>query len=320
MRFHNITRIEMVKALVPYEQLNLVIVNTGTNTSPSYDTTTKNNILAYPGIILNIDELDYSNVYGTDDTLDRSFATLHYDALWSSDSTTLNPSYLSMIPKFLKCQRVYTPTPLATLTKLTIQLQLPNGSLVNNSLDTLNISNIFTSLVPPSGYTSSSVYIGTGLKDTNNNSIYFVILTSSYFSRYLFQKGDRIAVQGIDPNLISDNLTAKDDWTAYMQQRSGLLVISTGYTNSSVLTDGPNSVGYCNFIIVESRFNDPTTGSTTIMPFGGTNAASQSLESAINKVNFSTARLINLSKQIQLTFRVITRDMDSSTRIRPNNA
>ena len=105
-----------------------------------------------------------------------------------------------------------------------------------------------------------------------------------------------------------------------MQQSVGLLIVGTGYTNGTVYTDGPNSVGYCNFIVVESRFNDPTSGSTSIMPFGGTNALSQNLESAINNVNFSSARLINLSKQIQLTFRVITRDMDSATRIRPNNA
>jgi len=320
MRFHNITRIEMIKALVPYEQLDLVITNTGNSTTPTYDTTTKNNTLAYPGILLNIDELD-SNVYGTDDALDRAFASLQYDAQWSADSTALNPSYLAMIPKFLKCQRVYYPTPLATLTKLTIQLQLPNGNPVNTSLDTLNVSNIFSSLVPPTGYTSSSVYIGTGVKDTNNNSIYFILQTSTYFSRYLFTKGDRIAIQGINLSLINDNVGTKDDWAAYLQNSTGLLVVGTGYTTSgNVYTDGPNSVGYCNFIVIESRFNDPTTGSTTIMPFGGSNASSQSLESAINNVNFAGTRLINLSKQVQLTFRVITRDMDSATRIRPNNA
>ena len=320
MRFHNITRIEMIKALVPYEQLDLVITNTGNSTTPTYDTTTKNNTLAYPGILLNIDELD-SNVYGTDDALDRAFASLQYDAQWSADSTALNPSYLAMIPKFLKCQRVYYPTPLATLTKLTIQLQLPNGNPVNTSLDTLNVSNIFSSLVPPTGYTSSSVYIGTGVKDTNNNSIYFILQTSTYFSRYLFTKGDRIAIQGINLSLINDNVGTKDDWAAYLQNSTGLLVVGTGYTTSgNVYTDGPNSVGYCNFIVIESRFNDPTTGSTTIMPFGGSNASSQSLESAINSVIFTGTRIINLSKQVQLTFRVITRDMDSATRIRPNNA
>lgn len=320
MRFHNITRIEMIKALVPYEQLDLVITNTGTNSSPIYDTTTKNNALAYPGIIIHIDELD-SNVFGTDDALDRAFASLQYDAQWSADTTSLNPSYLAMIPKFLKCQRVYYPTPLATLTKMTLQLQLPNGNPINTSLDTLNISTIFSSLVPPSGYTSASVYIGTGVKDSNNNSIYFILQSSTYFSRYLFAKGDRIAIKGINLSLINDSNGTKDDWAAYLQANTGLLVVGTGYTTSgNVYTDGANSVGYCNFIVVESRFNDPTSGSTSIMPFGGTNTSSQSLEAAINSVTFTGTRLLNLSKQVQITFRVITRDMDSATRIRPNNA
>ena len=319
MRFHNITRIEMVKAIVPYEQIDTLMINTSNSTTPAYDTGTKYNILALPGIVLHVDELD-SNVFGTDDILDRGFATLQYDAQWSSDTALLNPSYLAMIPKFLKCQRVYYPTPLATLTKMTIQLQRPNGDLVNSSLDSINVSNIFSSLVPPTGYTSTSAYIGTGVKDSNNNSMYFIIQTATYFSRYLFSKNDRIVIQGIDPSLIVGNNTARDDWVSFLQQKSGLLVVGNGYTNGSVYTDGPNNVGYCNFIVVESRFNDPTTGSTSINPSGGTNTASQSLENAINNINFSATRILNLSKQIQLTFRVITRDMDSATRIRPNNA
>jgi hypothetical protein len=33
----------------------------------------------------------------------------------------------------------------------------------------------------------------------------------------------------------------------------------------------------------------------------------------------ASGRLLNLSHQIQLIFRVITRDMDSATRLRPDN-
>ena len=321
MKFHNITRIEMIKALVPYEQLDIIITNSGAHDATVVPvTTTRNNTLAYPSIILNVEELD-SNVFGTDDTLDRAFATLQYDAQWSADTTLLNPSYLAMIPKFLKCQRIYYPTPLATLTKMTLQLQRPDGNLVNTSLDTININNIFSSLVMPTGYTSASKYIASNLKDTNNNSLYYIFQTSTYFSNYMFSTGDRILMQGINSALISDNVGTKEDWIAYLQQKTGLLIVGTGYTtSSSIYTDGPNSVGYCNFIVVESRYNDPTTGSTSIMPFGASNTSSQSLEAAINNVNFAGTRILNLSKQVQLTFRVITRDMDSATRIRANNA
>lgn len=317
-RFHNITRIEMVKALIPNESVNTLITNTGTGASPTYGTTTNLNMLTEPGVIIHVDELE-SNVFGTDDQLDRAFATLQYDAQWISDTVTNNPGYLAMIPKFLKCQKTYYPTPLATLTKMTIQLQRPNGNLVSDTLDTLDISGIFAS-TSFGGYTSSSVYMNAAVKDTNNNATFYTIVTKTYFSRFAFTKNDRIDIQGINTALISGNDAAKSDFKAYIENNNGLLIVATGYTNGTVFTDGTNSVGYCNFIVVQAQYRDPTTGSVLIQPFGGTNALNQSLATGIANVNLVGARLINLSKQVQLTFRVITRDMDSATRIRTNNA
>ena len=317
-RFHNITRIEMVKALMPNESVNTLITNTGTGTSPTYGTTTNLNILTEPGIIIHVDELE-SNVFGTDDQLDRAFAILQYDAQWISDVTTNNPGYLGMIPKFLKCQKTYYPTPLATLTKMTIQLQRPNGNLVSESLDTLDISGIFAS-TSFSGYTSSSVYMNAAVRDAANNATFYTIVTKTYFSRFAFTKNDRIDIQGINTTLITGNDSAKSDFKAYMEGSNGLLIVATGYTAGTVFTDGTNNVGYCNSIVVQAPYRDPTTGSVLVQPFGGTSALNQALATAIANVNFAGARLINLSKQVQLTFRVITRDMDSATRIRPNNA
>jgi hypothetical protein len=318
MRFHNITRIEMVKALIPNESVNTLITNTGTGGAPTYGTTTNLNVLTEPGIIIHVDELE-SNVYGTDDQLDRAFATLQYDAQWISDSTTNNPGFLAMIPKFLKCQKVYYPTPLATLTKMTIQLQRPNGNLVSDTLDTLDISGIFASTVFTS-YTSASVYVNSAVKDTNNNATYYIIRTKTYFNRFAFTKNDRIRIQGINTDLIAGNAAAKADFKGYLEQSVGLLIVAIGYTAGTVYTDGTNNVGYCNTIVIQAPYVDPTTGSVLISPFGGTNVANQALATAITNVNFGGARLINLSKQTQLTFRVITRDMDSATRIRSNNA
>lgn len=318
MRFHNIVRIEMVKALVPNESVNTLITNTGTGAAPTYGTSTNLNVLTEPGIIIHVDELE-SNVFGTDDQLDRAFATLQYDAQWVSDATTSNPGYLAMIPKFLKCQKTYYPTPLATLTKMTIQLQRPNGNLVNDALDTLDISGIFASTTF-GGYTSTSVYMNTAIKDTNNNATFYTIVTKTYFSRFAFAKNDRIDIQNINTSLISGNDSAKSDFKSYMEANTGLLIVATGYTAGTVFTDGANNVGYCNTIVVQAQYRDPTTGSVLINPFGGTNTTNQNLATAIANVNFAGARLINLSKQTQLTFRVITRDMDSATRIRPNNA
>ena len=317
MRFHNIVRIEMVKAIVPNESIDTVITNTN-GESPVYSTSTNLNMLTLPTILLHIDELD-TNMFGTDDHLDRAFATLQYDAQWLSDSCTNNPGYLAMIPKFLKCQKVYYPTPLATLTKLSIQLQRPNGNVVNESSDTLDISGIFASSIF-TGYTSSSVYVNAALLDSASNATYYILVTKQYFNRFGFSKNDRIQLQGINTSLISGNDNAKTDFANYLQVSDGLLIVGTGYTAGTVFTDGPNNVGYCNFIVVQAPYNDPTTGSVLVKPFGGSDTTNLALENAIVDVNFAGARLINMTKQTQLTMRIITRDMDSATRIRPNNA
>jgi hypothetical protein len=96
-------------------------------------------------------------------------------------------------------------------------------------------------------------------------------------------------------------------------------VIATAYTNDAApatLVDGLNSVGYANFIIIQARYQDPSTGSTELNPFGlnfgnTLNAFGIGLQSPI--------RLINLNKQLNLVFRIITREMDSLPQIRPDN-
>ena len=327
-RFHNIVRIEMVKAILPLESTNILIQNSAAAGSTFVaQTSVVNSVMTHPTIVLHVDELE-SNVYGTDDTLDRSFATLQYDAQWFAGAlTTTSPGYLAMIPKFLKCQRVYTPTPLATLSKLTLQLQTPFGNIINESLDTLDIKFILG--CSRNSYTgNTSKYINNTdpqLRDgSSGNSLFFVIVTNTFFSQYLFSANDLIQVKGTDMSLISGNVTARADFKTYLENTNGLRIVATGFTASTSSTDGANATGYCNYIIVQTRYNDPTTGLTSVQPFGGSTTASVALETALansgSPVTFTGARLINLSKQTQLTFRVITRDMDSTTRIRANNA
>lgn len=328
MRFHNIVRIEMVKAIVPAESIDVVLANNSSNgaisTKPFAET-----ILSFPSVMMHVDELE-SNVFGTDDQLDRAFATLQYDAQWlGSTSSALNfpttttasapnSGYYAMIPKFLKCQKTYYPTPLATLTKMTIQLQRPNGSLINESLDTLDISGIFASNTLPAGFGAGTSKYAAVTDGTL--SAYYIIRTKTFFNSYSFVPGDVIQVKGINPDFIINNNTARDDWINYIQKSTGLTIVQTGFLASGVtVTDTPNNVNYCNFIVVQNRFNDPTSGSTTVQPFGGTATINNNLETALRNLSLTGARLINVTKQTQLTFRIITRDMDSATRIRPNN-
>jgi thiol-disulfide isomerase/thioredoxin len=63
---------------------------------------------------------------------------------------------------------------------------------------------------------------------------------------------------------------------------------------------------------------DPTTGSTSLNYFGGSYSNTSTMFKTIGGVGTS-GKLLNLNHQTQYVFRVITRDLDSSSRIRPDN-
>jgi hypothetical protein len=85
---------------------------------------------------------------------------------------------------------------------------------------------------------------------------------------------------------------------------------------SGVYADGYNDVGWANVLVIDARYRDPSTGSTALAPFGNT----INTDLAGNSDNLLTPRrLINVSRQIQLVFRVITRQLDPVGQIRADN-
>jgi hypothetical protein len=96
------------------------------------------------------------------------------------------------------------------------------------------------------------------------------------------------------------------------------MVVAVANSTGGTITDGVNVAGYANLIIVRNRFNDPTSGSISLKPFGGA-ANNSTLATSLSTNVFTTGKLINLSHQTQLIFRVITRDYDSTSLLRPDN-
>lgn len=332
-KFKNIVRIELVKAIMPGENLD-VIVNASDSGAPTYTTTFQDNILNLPYVSIRIAELENNN-YGTDNSLDRSFGVLQYDAQWLSDvaaQQSCSRGYLAMIPKFLKCQKEYYPTPLSTLQKMTIEFRRPNGELLSNSSDTFDIGGIIATEVVPSGVTTfpfnvpctTSIYSLLGASSAIATApANFFINTTSYFSRFELCAGDRIQISGytysdasLNDPVYGQSLRAFCNW---INRVEGHIVIQTAYTAPTaptVLVDGVNSVGYANFIIIQGLYQNPTTGTTYLQSFatdiGNTlNTYGATLQSPV--------RFINLNKQLNLVFRIITREMDSLPQIRPDN-
>ncbi len=323
IKFKNITRIELVKMIVPAEGVDTLVKNTGSSGSPAYNSATRLNILSFPYSIVRISELDGNN-HGTDNFLDNSFGVIQYDANWVSDNDNMTDSkgYLALIPKFQKCQRVYAPTPLSTLNKLTIRLERPTGTLVSDVDDTLNISGIYSPGSLPAGITTTSAY---NVNDASSQNQYIFVKTSKFFSRFAFSATDRIQIKGLGVTGIDISGTTASviqDGFDYLQGDAGHLIIGIAHQNSSnAIVDGPNNVGYANVLILRNRFVDPTTGSVLVNPFGGSSSNLTKWNSALRSASttITGARLINHTHQTTLVLRIITREMDSTSRVRPDN-
>lgn len=156
VKFKNIVRVEFVKAIMPTESFDVLMTAASSGTVGQPTPGLNTSIFSFPYLQVRIPELNV-NGYGTNDGINNAFAAISYDAYWTSDSNAANRGYARMIPKFLKCQKVYYPTPLATLQKLSFQIQRPDGSLVSSTSDTLTVSMI---LMPPTT-AGTSIYEGT---------------------------------------------------------------------------------------------------------------------------------------------------------------
>ena len=312
-RFRNIVRIEFVKAVLPTESIDTVVRNTGTAGAPVYDTSRIYNVFSFPYVAVRIAELNTNGFSTNPDQDNNTFAMIHYDATWMADSNSNNTNrsgYTGMIPKFLKCQRVYEPTPLGSLQKLSIRLERPSMDLLSSSNDALDISNVFLSANVPAGITNNSIYNISG-----NN--YIFVQTSTYFLQSSFGEDDRIYIQNVLATGASSAVI--NDFTAFINQPSGHLVVGIASLSSGgTITDGPNAQGYANYIILRSRFIDPTTGSVARDPFGGA-GNDTALGDALKVLTQYTARCINSNRQVHMVFRIITREMDSASNIRPDN-
>lgn len=310
-RFRNIVRIEFVKAILPTESLDMVVRNTGTAGAPTYDTSRVYNIFSFPFAAVRIAELN-TNGFSTNPTHDNTFAMIHYDATWTADTTNTNKSgYTGVIPKFLKCQRVYEPTPLGSLQKLSIRLERPDGNVLSDNGDAANIAQVFLSSAPPTGVTNNSVY---GIA----NDEYIFLRTNDWFMRSAFGEGDRIYVQGVSATGASS--AAQNDFEAFINRPEGHIVVGIGSTDTTLtpIADGPNAAGYANYIVIRSRYADPASGSIGRSYFGGA-ANDTALAAALDDLSQTISRCINANRQTHIVLRIITREMDSGSNIRPDN-
>ena len=286
---------------------------------------------------MRIPELETNN-YGTNQGLNTAFGVLQYDGNWISDTSgTTQRGYLAMIPKFMKCQKVYNPTPLATIQKLSFNFQRPDGTPLSTAADTLDISQI----IPTFAMTDGNFTAGGALTNTfyendaavdTNSSAYYWLQTGKYFNHWNVTKGDKIVIKNLQWGTATTGnaITQLAEFLNYIQQDGGLLVVDTGvitgtdpsnYIFSSGGTNSYNAQGYANAILVRGKFADPTTGAFTTVALGGIpdSYTSGNISYYLTNTVLTSGRLINLNHQVQIAMRVITRELDSTGILRPDN-
>lgn len=336
-RFRNIVRIEFIKAIIPGEGLDPLITKPGSN---AYSANANMNALSFPYIQVRVPELD-TNSYGTNQGITTSFALIQYDANWINDSSLgAQRGYLAMIPKFMKCQKVYT-TPLSTLQRLTIQLQRPDGTLLSTALDTLDVQTVYPSIaVNPDVFTAGASLTGTVYKRDIavdiNGSAYYWIRTKNYFNISSFNTGDRVLLKNIawsswtPLNPSGTQLNQLTSIVSFLQRASGHIIVSVGMVTgtgaSTVFSDTPVQ-GYVNAFLVRGDFPDPNATSTlgVLTPSAPGGTADDPTATAGSAANYlintavTSGRVLNQSRQVHVAFRVITREFDSTGILRADN-
>ena len=330
-RFRNIQRIEFVKAIVPIESYVAIPRKTGAST---YDTGRVVNVFSLPFAAVRIAELN-NNGFSTNPYEDNTFAIVQYDTTWSSDLTSpaaygtsntialpaTKSGYAGLIPKFLKSQKIYTPTPLATLQRLSIRLERHNAELLSDASDVLSINRICIG--------SSVAVLGTDATNyADAAGSYLILQTSTYFLFSAVGEGDQIQIQGVSvPRTGGGGTTPAtptfSDFEAFLNDYH--YVVAVGVANGTNITLNANNAGYANCVVLQSRWPDPTTGAAargSASYFGGSSAQEGYLAAWLNSAAggaLTGAAFLNTSRQTHLVLRVITRDMDSASNIRPDN-
>ena len=319
-RFRNITRIEFVKVIVSLEGLVPIIRRTA---GPVVNTDAIVSVLSYPYVALRISELN-ANGFGTNPTLDNTFAVTHQDTSWISDSTQKNRGYASLAPKYLKCQKIYAPTPLGSLQKMSIRLDRPDGLLLSDALDVQYITNILFGNYAKTA--NSGADLTTVYQATLTGNEYIFINTSAWFSRFMVSDTDRIVIKGFTVAATGSgtpDANTLTDFTNWINRSEGHYVVGIGYTSSTNnITDGQNAVGYANYVVIRNRFNDPTVaGATTRQFFGGSSGLEDHLGTRLGTQasQYGSAAFINMNHQVHVALRVVCREMDGASNLRPDN-
>jgi hypothetical protein len=309
--FKNIVSFELIRVLMAIE--NIII---------PFDNRFFIDYKSLPYITLKVDELQPLYT-GTNHRVNNSFAKLLFDkdhtnevivspkkadgstSYSSKYSRQLKRGYSSMAPMSNE-KKIFYPTPLATLNRLTISLLTPYGANIKNHEDVLTISAVkFVALSSLTLELDNSS--GFPNDDVPDSATYYVeITTTAAFSNRVFKIGDNIRFKGFDSDNADSNTNTFID---FINKEEGHYIV-----NHDLEEIGQNkNEGYI------TKFYISPPGEVS---YGA--AASKTGNYAISAgtdllKSGTTSKLINQSIQTHFVFKIITREDDTTQFIKPAN-
>ena len=222
-KYRNIQSISVSKVVIPEEVFSTNSILHQVKKVFNYEFS-----FSYPYLLLLIDE--FSDVYdGTNQNLRRAFATLIYHNHYKAPN---GRGYVILKP-VQKEKKEFFPSPLVSLSKLSLTLTKPNGELFNDSADNYRLFKI-----------EYEVF----------NSQFIKIITDIYFDKNEFYIGDIINIQGF--NMHEEGQTHESrEFIRFINRVSGHEIREIGAANDngffrSFYIEAPGS-----FDKVQGKFN-----------------------------------------------------------------
>lgn len=284
----NIHSIQLTKVIVP---LNIFLTSRLNidSASASIDTANKDydfNV-NFPYLLLKIDEFD--NVYeGTNNIIRKAFTQLIFESSYRCPN---GRGYIILKPSQNE-KRIFYPTALSTINRLTISLLKPNGELLNDSRDGLTIYQIQNSSM-------------------NNNRL-LNIVTSNYFSRNEFYKGDIVRIQNFtiykSTNSNEYNDIGINKANKFINRSEGHEIIQLGDANES---------GYYKSFYIKSltcfdeKLGEDIKDQEVINAIEKFNEELNDDSHNLSCCNYSNGYLLNMSLQHSLSFSIKHQVQDS---------
>ena len=247
---------------------------------------------------------EYINDLNGDGTVDDSIITVGTKVPKVKFSNQYQKGFYRYIPSFFEKKQFYNQ-PLASLGQMTIKLTDPDGELVNNQPDVLSISAIISEGISELDISKTSGFPNT---TTAVDAIFNIkISTKNNFSNKQYKIGDKILIKGFKSNNAADSQIVN-----FINREEGHIIVN-----------------------LEAEDNATTTGNKSFIQNmyipqpGKMDAANKKLDTATalgidgnllaGTPDITNAKLINKSLQTNLTFKIVTRDVDVQTVIKPQN-